>query len=116
MEPSSATDSDRTAVPTSGTSSQLHAPAVRSHTRMLPRLSPACMRMLHQFSLAQKVSAHLNLGLNAIRLKTVANIHADQAGHSGRIASLSTDSTMHNALFRPARAGDRCNFPHKYGT
>ena len=41
MDPSRATDSERTAVPTSGTSSQLHAPAVRSHTLMLPRLSPA---------------------------------------------------------------------------
>ena len=41
MDPSRATESERTAVPTSGTSSQLQAPAVRSHTRMLPRLSPA---------------------------------------------------------------------------
>lgn len=41
MEPSRATVRLRTAVPTSGTSSQLQAPAVRSHTRMLPLLSPA---------------------------------------------------------------------------
>ena len=40
-EPSSATVMERTAVPTSGTSSQLHAFAVRSHTRMLPCWSPA---------------------------------------------------------------------------
>jgi hypothetical protein len=31
----------RTGVPTSGTSSQEQAPAVRSHTRMLPAASPA---------------------------------------------------------------------------
>lgn len=40
-EPSRATERERTAVPTSGTSSQLHALAVRSHTRMLPCWSPA---------------------------------------------------------------------------
>ena len=41
MEASCATVRDRTGVPTSGTSSQLHAPAVRSHTLMFPCWSPA---------------------------------------------------------------------------
>ena len=38
--PSSAMDTERTGTSTSGTNSQLHAPAVTSHTRMLPSWSP----------------------------------------------------------------------------
>ena len=48
--PSSAIDTDRTGTSTSGTSSQLQAPAVTSHTRMLPSWSPEMSSFWPAFS------------------------------------------------------------------